>query len=237
SARYMHSHLTCFADKPRWQSFCRGSGEINQVMGLLATKFTEVNFTLFCLHLRNFVAWESLEGTPYNYIQNIALTRPVQPVHYSYLQDAVKQLTQNIFSTRGIDSWIKENLRIALSPEGVRVSTTIDFEAWATQHMERVGYGSLNVLVGTDGRYYSPNGTPRRSNGVLSGEAPFTFKKEKVFFKLLTDTKDEIQHEVCIHPEIRQEFCRRLGHSFTQEAFKAQDDHLQENTPPPVPQT
>jgi len=67
---YHHSHLPCrpqtVPEAPKFNHFCTGSGEILQSMKILALDgFDPINFTLFCLHLKNYVVWESLEGVPH----------------------------------------------------------------------------------------------------------------------------------------------------------------------------
>lgn len=77
---YMHSHLhSALLDNRsnaiEAENFCLGQGEINQVITKLALGgYQAIDFTLFCLHLKNYVVWESIEGVPYNYIKKIATT-------------------------------------------------------------------------------------------------------------------------------------------------------------------
>lgn len=236
SAQYAHSHLPRFGTIPQWSSFCRGSGEINQVMSLLSSTFTEVNFTLFCLHLKNYVAWESLEGNPYNYIENINLTRPVQSIATSTVNLLVERLQKEVFGVKGTDEWIKKNLTIKVSSRGIVVGVSDKFERWAAEYISSVGYGTYNAAKSTTGMYYSINHGRSTTRATLPAYAAFKFKKENIFYKLLTDTNQEDERDICIHPEVREEFCRRIGYSFTKEALKNQSNSSKESTPTDLPQ-
>jgi hypothetical protein len=91
SAGYFHSHLPGmnieeelspsrhqqgdtienFTGGVPYGTFCLGEGPIIQVLTQLKVKYNKNVFQLFCLHLKSYVAWESLEGTPYMEIRGI----------------------------------------------------------------------------------------------------------------------------------------------------------------------
>lgn len=72
---YEHSHL--HVKKPTNENifvttrFCVGDGEISEVSLLLQHEFDPNYFDLYLLTLDTLVKWESLEGTPYAYIDKI----------------------------------------------------------------------------------------------------------------------------------------------------------------------
>lgn len=73
-SNYSHSHLsTDNSSIGTYTVFCTGSGEINNLGMLFNSKPTDFDiFKMYLLHLETFTSWESLEGTPYRYIKNIA---------------------------------------------------------------------------------------------------------------------------------------------------------------------
>lgn len=78
-SNYWHSHLNGnIRDlmsrnfKDTYRSFCTGSGEINAYrMELNEDGISEEKATAFLLQLTTLVSWESIEGTPYKYFQNV----------------------------------------------------------------------------------------------------------------------------------------------------------------------
>lgn len=71
---YIHSHCHMNGD-----TFCTGSGEVTELLSLMKEKtFNSDIFELFLEVLNSAVRWESLEGTPYHYIKNLANISPVR---------------------------------------------------------------------------------------------------------------------------------------------------------------
>lgn len=77
---YRHSHAgstvdsTINSDLDKYSHFkniCLGSGPISNVLSIMLNEFSEVSFTLFLELLDKYLVWESIEGTPYQYIRNI----------------------------------------------------------------------------------------------------------------------------------------------------------------------
>lgn len=73
---YIHSHLIAFqvqyVDEYNFNYFCTGYGPINIALGKLQSRNYYKNLILrgFLYQLRDFVAWESLEGIPYSQMKN-----------------------------------------------------------------------------------------------------------------------------------------------------------------------
>jgi len=85
-SRYSHSHLSgnpydCkqLLNEPNIfpikAHYCTGSGIINMTLGDVnaAEKFNEDTFSMLLVQMTTMVSWESLEGTPYQYINEISL--------------------------------------------------------------------------------------------------------------------------------------------------------------------
>jgi len=77
SSQYIHSHLhrkqqNSEDQVPYWDSFCTGSGHINEAIAEINSDgFTIQKFTAYLLNLHTLVSWESLEGGPYMKITDI----------------------------------------------------------------------------------------------------------------------------------------------------------------------
>ena len=80
-SNYFHSHLSIsfnsldqYGKVPFLKTFCTGSGEINiYKSNINGDGLTESNFIPFAMQIMTLVNWESIEGTPYNYIDRIRL--------------------------------------------------------------------------------------------------------------------------------------------------------------------
>ena len=77
TSNYLHSHLSSVnidsQDRQSFtfQSFCTGSGEINEYMDRFNTRKNQTTITDLLLQLYTLVSWESLEGTPYMNMRDI----------------------------------------------------------------------------------------------------------------------------------------------------------------------
>lgn len=74
--RYHHSHLSQDSVKGynhafQVSEFCTGSNELNDLQSILREGFDPNIFNLYLLTVQSFVAWESIEGSPYRYIKKI----------------------------------------------------------------------------------------------------------------------------------------------------------------------
>ena len=74
-SNYMHSHSrTIYKTNPDiFSTVCTGTGPINNTMSSLKFNYNEDLWRLFCLELDRFTQVESLEGTPYNRLENIGV--------------------------------------------------------------------------------------------------------------------------------------------------------------------
>lgn len=183
---YAHSHLPYI--NPRdftFDQFCTGIGPINQVLMLLSNKFTEINFKMFLFHLKVFVAWESKEGRPHMYMENISKTNHRQEYHLNtgiaenvgkVLLGEVKKLSPEAALPL---------LDYDILPTKVTVKINDAFEKWAAGVIRSWdlntlfrGYGlEMDCLMNTKdnmGRYYT---IPRRD------VPPDLYDSEKVLFQ------------------------------------------------------
>ena len=83
---YMHSHVR---DIPKnnftqFQSSCLGSGPIRNTMTTLSAQYDLDVWRLFCLELNKYVQVESLEGTPYHYLETVNSSDYLIPLDTKY---------------------------------------------------------------------------------------------------------------------------------------------------------
>src|SRR5260221_2141765 len=136
-SNYIHSHLpgVDFTNL-RFTMFCTGSGEINQVIALLSSKFDEINFTLVCLHLKNYVIWESLEGNPYRNMSNIGLSGTTGSIGITQIIKVVSILNSALFND--CNKPLEKMFKFTINNSSVIVSSTDDFEKWAANYIMKV---------------------------------------------------------------------------------------------------
>jgi hypothetical protein len=234
-SQYAHSHLPyCNARDVQFQPFCTGIGPINQVMMLLNSKFTYVNFMMFCLHLKTFVAWESKEGKPHMYIENIYKANDqahyyLYPSYATEVGDLIVRLMKNVPPEHVLGLFDYDVL-----PTRIEVKTNDAFEKWACELIRSwdidsmfPGYGweKDNLLNTKDnnGRYYP---IPRRDlppDQYDSNKVLLQFKGEdiklEVEFPPIIDAEIIKDEEKVPHHSIIQQISKKLTSSFSKTAF------------------
>ena len=83
-SNYMHSHIDSIykSNLASWRDSCLGTGPIRDTIAKL-TQFFDKNFwDLYCLELDKYVHVESLDGTPYKYLEDVGNVNP-----YGYSED------------------------------------------------------------------------------------------------------------------------------------------------------
>lgn len=231
---YMHSHLHTTTD-PHWNAFCRGTGEINQIMASLAKEYTDPGFVLFCLNLKTFVAWESLEGTPYTSISNIGNNRSSSNFSQSpysvfllgrrtsegTIDKFFRLLKSSFFGrsneeiTKGIDLIVTtDNVTVSVTPEGERAMVTmIESVVGSDNSIIHNSYGDSLFSTKIGSQYYALGSSDTRQ--MRSGKTLLKFKGEDIKLTILNQEKDETtRQEKLPNPFITKEFCKRLTDSF-----------------------
>lgn len=239
---YAHSHLQQFAPSMiGWSAFCTGIGEINQVIALLRSRFDEANFTLFCIHLNNYVVWESLEGTPYNHMSNIGCRREQGSASHSVRANTVDTIVdfleaEFIKNPNGI----KDLLKITITNKKIQVEKTDALEekiveiieSWVTPEQLEYGRRGCDWMLAkrnTTGEYFQINAT--LMNEFAHQTTPiFEFKGEPIYFKVL-NVNNEIENQKFPNPDITNTFCDRLSNKFTKAIINRKTtDKKEDNT-------
>lgn len=234
-SQYLHSHLPY--SNPRdliFQPFCTGIGPINQVMMILNNKYTTTNFKMFLFHLKVYVAWESLEGRPHMYIENIGKGNS-NDVYYlgegaaSDVADRLVRTMKDIPTENLI-----ELLDYDVLPTKITVNINDKFEKWASEtirgwDLERMmpGYSlETNCLLNTkdnSGRYYPIPRSGARTDLYDPEKVILQFKGQDIKLKVeeyqdpnIKTIKDE---EKVPHRLITKYLCQKLSSTLSQKAF------------------
>jgi hypothetical protein len=247
-AGYFHSHLHCRIPTsptypPKFDEFCLGSGEINQVLRVLwADGFDKINFMLFCLHLKNMVAWESIEGNPYIQFSSISArgrgnTERLNAMHHTIIMRITERLKLLIEdSPLGV---IKKHLELVLIGEDLTIRDSDHLNLFLTNLLkvfnDGVGHATFArmfndtidrflVKKASDGQFYSLNSGESENRVVREPTEPiFIFKDKPIYLKIegLNNTKNNEQQTTqktdeneYLHPTIVQQFCKSYRADF-----------------------
>lgn len=228
NCRYVHSHLPALdVSKPDFVRFCTGVGEINMVMAKLATKFTIPNFMMFCLQIKNFLAWESKEGHPYMFLDNIFLRSNVNfTLMYNIGKDnAVKiakeliRVMKTTLPAQEVFKFFKFEVRDVI----IKLDFNEELELWiAKQLMDTDPFSPVFRLIVSNsyqvchllrikdslGTYHGvPVGT---TNNAASTTPMFQFKGRDIKLKII-NKKEKEDVKMYANPEISQEVCEKLS--------------------------
>lgn len=111
-SNYMHSHIKyIMRDSPEtWRDSCLGSGPIKDTILKLTSSMDLDWWRLFCLELDKYVHVESLDGTPYMYLEQIGSHNGERVINYTYsfvhknFSDAISSVARRVLST---EEWSK----------------------------------------------------------------------------------------------------------------------------------
>jgi hypothetical protein len=125
-SQYTHSHLSGICTN--FRDFCTGSGPINQVISILKTEYDDINFEMLCYHIQNFLAYESIEGTPFKYLEQIGTDRKLTQIEeHSY------QTQLSLIYIKFIQAFSIEEIRSLL-----KFRININFEIEPTEEFEKL---------------------------------------------------------------------------------------------------
>jgi hypothetical protein len=229
---YMHSHLIPaqpgLGRVPSFCGFCLGQGHINQVIALLQAKYNEVNFQMLCLHIKNFLEWESLEGVPHYRMADVR--EPV--VNSSSAANTVNTITASLISEILRKEFYKlapeiSRALITISPNTYEmyVEPTEGLEMWvadvilAKQHdILRMNIPVEQLLAVKDnaGNYlrYIQDGS---STLNVSKDTVLQFRGEDIKIKIV-DNEQNLKSTKYGNPKITEHLCWRLSADLTRTA-------------------
>jgi hypothetical protein len=215
---YMHSHLRPFDTKsgPHITQFCLGRGEITMPLAVLSNKFDELNFQFLCHHLKNYVAWESIEGTPYNYMAGV-IAKVVPARAALSTQDITRYLRkcqEFLHDTISIEDLIAA-IKYEVTEKGIRILPTERLEKLLSTALPN----AAKCLKDNTGEYYV-YGT-QRAIPRIPDRSIIYFKGNPVKVKI-DGQEEENKKETYANPIITEQLCGWLSGSFTRTAITAQ---------------
>lgn len=125
-SQYTHSHLSGICTS--FRDFCTGTGPINQVISILKTDYDDINFEMLCYHIQNFLAYESIEGTPFKYLEQIGTDRKL-----TLIEEHSYQTQLSFIYIKFIQAFSIEEIRALL-----KFRINLNFEIEPTEEFEKV---------------------------------------------------------------------------------------------------
>jgi hypothetical protein len=221
-SQYTHSHLSGLCTT--FRDFCTGTGPINQVISILKTEYDEINFEMFCYHIKTFLEYESIEGTPFKYLEQIGTDRNITTIdEYTYLAQLnfiYKEFLQTFDLTE-----LKLLLRIKVKTL-IEVESTDEFEKRLGSllvELKNHGVAGLNLLQYlNDGDLLSHKISPTHYTNIHSeGVVTYTpyvllnFKGQEKRLLIVTPPVVENQKIYYANPHITKYICQRLSRNFS----------------------
>lgn len=221
---YAHSHLpghcTTFSE------FCTGTGEINQVMAMLRASYDPINFEMFCHHIRIFLGYESIEGTPFRYIRNIGHRSYAVRVFNADQNGMILEYIYKKFIQDTEIPDIQNLLRVTIN-EKPQVEATDEMERWLADFLIRLKQiapserSPLRNVAETELIVYKvglDDYTTILSESTRTEEPErelLNFKGETRRLKILLNQDVENQRTFYANPWITRYICDSLARSIT----------------------
>lgn len=213
---YMHSHISSIPlhNLTSFQSPCLGSGPIRDTLALLSADedFDELRWQLFCLELSKYVEVESLDGGPYNRLEQLGeqtltpgeVTWPMTP--YSNVPETIYLSAENIqdftewlISKRNLEFDYNGSFGIAMSFIQWMVFISNEFIEWynlrysqsyiSASYTQLLESETVKRGIIKNNRLYYDNSRVGRSYSRYIGQKVCTFKGQDVLFSI-TDIEE-----------------------------------------------
>ena len=237
SVGYLHSHLSSRTVDRTWAnnafgSFCTGTGEINQVIRILTVNgFDPINFTLFCLHLKNYVVWESLDGTPHIKYSTIRTGVTSESHNLPHVDSHVLNIKLNRLK-REIGNIDIEVLRrvfnVYISGDSLKLAVTDELSIFLAGLISRIdGNGSSLLCKRTlNGEYYAAN--TRRNREINPPTEPlFYFKERPIYLTIenqpVAESSNEQNQTIYAHPTFTELFAESYSEEFSEVCYRNED--------------
>ena len=165
---YFHSHLSTTKGAissgmtlPYMDSFCTGSGEINIYhSNINGDGFNEERFMRYAMQILSLVSYESIEGTPYRYMNNIRTYS--RSGSYFHLDNRRKELF-----FQKVTNWYKQsetipNIDIIIdSTNSYSVAQNENFQKFVEEvYYEDNDKARFFCILGENNNYYAYNSAP-----------------------------------------------------------------------------
>lgn len=234
SSEYLHSHLRKYTfssgdSLPYWGRFCTGSGHINIIRSdINGDGFNEEKFTNYLVQIMGLVTWESIEGTPYNYIAEIRI-RARNGTMYTASDTKAKNLKRKVIAYHAGNN-ITPQVTIALDNHKyvIRNDEALENFLMNTRDWSEAENKEYFCEKTSEDAYYKVGSTP----GPISTPritSNFLFQGRIIPFIVSDDTEEaEVTTERVVHPRIKHQIIKELEHDInTKKIRKSTIDRYQ----------
>lgn len=229
SSDYMHSHVSGintynFSD---FRSPCLGSGPIRDTINSLNRDFDEDIWNLFCLELGKYVTVESIEGTPYRYLErigsntmNIGIDSYItytKPYYYSNSLTTLKlkEFIKYFIDSKGLKfNYMNNSYSIGIPFIEYITLISNSFISWYNDQYNKrfltksydylVRHGVIQKCIIDKGKIYYNSDVDRLNNyNQYVGKKVCTFKGEDITITITDlDKVNESNYSVILNPQI-----------------------------------
>jgi len=203
NAYYTHSHLSGDIFVNYFASFCLGTGPIREEKEEVRRYTTIEEFKYFLLLLDNYLQWESIAGTPYNYISRIG----------SYEVSPCSTLEAAFI----INKFKFKDINFKITDTHIEVINDNKLEQQIFNILKEKKYNSFMCYKNEEGKYISNDHISSQQNRHdLNGRSlNFTFKNKDITFKI-SNTENLVNYEHnAPNPNFTAEVCKLLSNRIT----------------------
>lgn len=243
-SHYTHSHMSGGVGGANitFHGFCLGSGEINNTITMLGSKYTDNIFKLFLYQLQTYLEWESLAGRPYKKYRDISTKDKLGEISYNIKKTFYVKMIEhykNIASTYGIH--VVPNLDYVIINGVTRIKDNERFETYlrfkgVTENKYSDSYSNPEkiwlAVKDTEGNYFSLERSNYNSQINIDAmkNRVFSFRGEPVKYTVISDETAEVSKEIYIHPQIKNYVRARIEQKINKKRFQASGTSQQDTT-------
>lgn len=229
SSDYMHSHVSGINtfNFSKFRNPCLGSGPIRDTINSLNRDFDEDIWNLFCLELDKYVTVESIQGTPYRYLErigsntmNIGIDSYITYTKPFYYSDSLTTLKLKEFIKYFIDSkglkfnYINNSYSIGMPFIEYITLISNSFISWYNDQYNKkfltknydylVRSGVIQKCIIDKGKIYYSSDVDRLNNyNQYVGKKVCTFKGKDITITITDlDKVNENNYSVILNPQI-----------------------------------
>lgn len=199
-AGYKHSHLNRGYHNTQFSAFCLGSGPISGIISNLRVKYNKDLFQLFLFNIKQYVAWESISGTPYIEMKTIRNRHGVSDITLSSITAA----RLNLYLKHAVEFIKNKPEGINLKLEGSRFSATITDELEAeiskffllSDTLRKIDLSSYFCYKNTDGSYV----TGASVEVSVPKHTPILKFKEENIYLTISNKENVTETSKLLHP-------------------------------------
>lgn len=206
--KYNHSHLGQDNTVDNINSFytldyvtyCLGKGEINDLLKELNMNFNFITFKLFLHSIKSYLEWESKEGKPYRYVENIIKKEKPKTLYdtnkVKYFEKLLNSTNNKIINLK----WIFNNNKIKLIDND-------DFENYCLLGIENINSSNIDLVTLKDeNKEYIKYTTENQisDNILIDYHYYLIFKKEKLKNNIVNVNSIILTNKYYIHPELKK---------------------------------